>query len=57
MTGNKFLPSTRLKVQLEALLNELDKDTMREIAAGVSQLNVGVELVRTNMGIYPFRLR
>ena len=35
-----------LNNQLEAVIQDLDRDTMLEIAAGVSQLNYTVEQVR-----------
>jgi hypothetical protein len=37
-----------VKNQLEAVIRDLDKDTMIEIAAGVAQINSGVEHLITD---------
>ena len=44
-----FQPSARLKAQLEAVIEELDKDTMLEIASGVAQVNLNVEKIVENL--------
>lgn len=49
--GNKFRPSFNLKNQLEAVISDLDKDTMLEVASGVAQMNFGIEQIRTKIGV------
>lgn len=46
---NFFQRSARLKAQLEAVVEELDKDTIFEIATGVAQVNLNVEKIVQNL--------
>ena len=46
---NAFRRSIKIKNQMEAVIRDLDKDTMIEIASGVAQVNYGVEQIRTSL--------
>ena len=47
-----FLRSYKLKIQLEAVIRDLEKDTLVEIASGVAQVTSSVEQIITDLGQY-----
>jgi hypothetical protein len=50
MAENQWRSSNRLKNDMDVVIQDLDRDTMMEIAAGVSHLNFAVGYIQGNLG-------